>query len=288
MNRRVGLFGLLVFPLGCFSLDSFLFEPLKVTGAYLNLADMKPAWNVHFIIKPDSLIQPVTLTSQGKNIYGFFVRSNGSDTAARPTTVIYSHGTGENINRYWGRVELLWEMGYQVFIYDYQGYGLSEGSPSGPGCFSDAEAALAYCLGRNDVDSSRVVYYGWSLGSYMACHLAADIRAPEAIILESPLASTSSLTREGTVLDVPGSFVVRADFDNERRIGRVRAPLLLLHGKKDETAVFERNALVLYEKSNRSETEFVWLDSATHENVPETMGSDYARVIKDFVFRARH
>lgn len=288
MNRRILLLCLSALLLGCFSLDSFLFEPDRITGDYLNSEDMKPEWNVRGIIQPESLIQPVTLTSQGKSIYGFFVLPGGADTAARPTTVIYSHGTGENINRYWGRVELLWEMGFQVFIYDYQGYGRSEGSPSGPGCFSDAEAALAYCLGRSDVDSSRVVYYGWSLGSYMACHLAADIMAPEAIILEAALASTSSLTREGTVLDVPGSFVVRADFDNERRIGRVGAPLLMLHGRKDETAVFERNALVLYGKSNQSRTEFVWLDNGTHENVPETMGSDYARVIKDFVFRAGH
>jgi hypothetical protein len=286
MNRRVLLLGLSVLVLGCFSLDSFLFEPTRITDAYLKSADMDSAWHVRFII-PDTLIQPATLVSQGKNIRGFFVLPNGADTALYPTTVIYSHGTGDNINRYWGRVELLWAMGYQVFIYDYQGYGLSEGAPSGPGCFSDAEAALAYCLGRGDVDTSRLVYYGWSLGTYMTCHLAADVRPPQAIILEAPLASTSSLTREGTVLDVPGSFVAHADFDNERRIGRVQAPLLMLHGRKDETAVFERNALVLYEKSDQSRTEFVWLDNANHENVPETMGSDYARVIKDFVFRAR-
>jgi pimeloyl-ACP methyl ester carboxylesterase len=273
--------------LGCFSLDSFLFEPVRVTGAYLNSVDMDSTWQVRFVI-PDTLIQPVTLTSQGKTIYGFFVLPNGTDTAATPTTVIYSHGKFGNINRYWGRLEMLWEMGYQVFIYDYQGYGKSEGTPSGPGCFADAEAALAYCLSRDDVDSSRIVYYGWSLGTYMTCHLAADIRPPAAVILESPLASTSSITREGTVLDVPGSFVVRADFDNERRIGRVGAPLLMLHGRQDEVAVFERNALVLYGEANQLATEYVWVDNAIHDNVPYVMGSDYARVIKDFVYRAGH
>jgi fermentation-respiration switch protein FrsA (DUF1100 family) len=246
---------------------------------------MDTAWHVRGII-PDSLVDPVTLVSQGKNIYGFFVRHTRADTV-RPVTVIYSHGQYGNINRYWGRLELLWEMGYQGFIYDYQGYGKSEGTPSGAGCFADAEAALNYCLSRDDVDSSRVVYYGWSLGGFMTCHLAADIRPPQAVILEAALASTSSLTREGTILDVPGSFVVKADFDNESRIGRLGAPLLMLHGRKDETAVFERNALPLYAKSDQTRTEVVWLDDANHADIPETMGNEYARVITDFIERAR-
>jgi hypothetical protein len=287
MNRRFLLLtGLLTLLLGCFSLDSFLFEPTRITGEYRNPADMDTAWHVQGII-PESLIGPVELVSQEKHIYGLFARHTFNDTAVRPVTIVYSHGNAENINRYWGRVELLWEMGYQVFIYDYQGFGKSEGTPSGSGCFADAEAALSYCLSRSDVDSSRLVYYGWSLGSYMTCHLAADIRPSRAVILEAALASTSELTREGTVLDIPGSFVVKADFDNESRIGLLGAPLLMLHGRKDETAVFERNALVLYEKSDQTRTEFVWLDSANHVNIPETMGSDYARVITEFISRAR-
>jgi len=246
---------------------------------------MDTAWHVRFII-PDSLIEPAALTSQGKGIYGFFVRPDGAHPDQNSVTVLYSHGNYGNINRYWGRVELLWEMGYQVFIYDYQGYGMSAGTPSGAACYADAETALSYCRHRADVDSTKLVYYGWSLGSFMTCHLAADIRPPAALILETPIASTSALTSEGTVLDVPGSFVANADFDNEKRIGNVGAPLLLLHGKKDETANFERNALRLYEKSNKANTEYVWLDEAGHENIPETMGSEYAAVVTDFIARS--
>jgi esterase/lipase len=275
----------IVLLLGCFSLESFLFEPTKIDGPYLQPADMDSVWHVRFII-PNSLIEPVTLTSQGRNIYGFFVRSGGQDSINRTVTFIYHHGTGENINRYWGRLELLWEMGYNIFIYDYQGYGMSEGTPSGDACFSDARQALEYCLSRTDVDSTRIVQYGFSLGSYMATYLAADIRHPLALILESGVASVSSLTREGTVLDIPGRYVADADFDNEKRIGRIDASLLLLHGKKDETAKFERNALVLYEKCDKSRTEYCWLDEGIHDNLPELMGSGYGAVIEEFVRKA--
>ena len=129
MNNRIALviFGL-IFLLSCFTLDSFLFEPTKVDD-YFRPADMDPAWHFRDTI-PDTLIQSVELESQGNKIYGFFVKSNGNDSIKNQVTIIYCHGKGENINRYWGRVEYLWEMGYKVFIFDYQGYGKSEGSPS--------------------------------------------------------------------------------------------------------------------------------------------------------------
>ncbi len=309
--------GLLLF-VSCFRLDSFLFEPTRVTD-YLNPADMDSSWHVRFII-PDSLIEPVTLTAlDGNHIYGFFVRQPAEGDCPRtgtvprsPTdytdgvrsqsaesaksvdnppenqfTVIYNHGNGQNINRYWGRVELLWEAGCNVFIYDYEGFGKSEGSPSGNACYADADAALAYVLARPDVVDSNIVYYGWSLGSFMACHLAADdtISKPRCLILENPMASTSALAKEGAVLAIPGSFVADADFDNEARIPFVGCRTLIIYGKKDDTAVPRRNAEVLLAEAQG------WIpitgypvENASHSDLPEVMGYDkYERVVSAFI-----
>jgi pimeloyl-ACP methyl ester carboxylesterase len=303
--------GCLLF-LSCFRLDSFLFDPSKVTE-YLNPADMDSSWHVRFII-PDSLIEPVTLTVPGGNrIYGFFVRQP-SDTAAfakvrspkstahglksaesaksvddapeSRATVIYNHGNGQNINRYWGRVELLWEMGLNVFIYDYEGYGKSEGTPAGDACYADAEIALEYVLARPDVVDSNVVYYGWSLGSFMACHLAADFDAkPRCLILENPMASMSALAEEGAVLGIPGSFLVDADFDNEVRMRFLGCRTLIIYGKKDDTAVPERNALVLLDKAYGWIPTTAWpVENAGHDDLPEAMTwPEYSRVIKAFI-----
>ncbi len=310
LNPKRGICGICVICgcllfLSCFRLDSFLFDASKVTE-YLNPADMDSSWHVRFII-PDSLIEPVTLTAlDGNRIYGFFVRQP-ADTAAfgrirnlkskiqnlesvddspeSKVTVIYNHGNGQNINRYWGRVELLWEAGYKVFIYDYEGYGKSEGTPAGDACYADAEAALDYVLARPDVIDSSVVYYGWSLGSFMACHLAADIRHPSCLILENPMASTSALAKEGAALAIPGTFVADADFDNEARIGFVDCRTLIIYGKKDETAVPERNAQVLLTEAHG------WIpitarpvDNAGHADLPEVMTyPEYERTITAFV-----
>lgn len=284
MNKRTlwAIFGLL-FLLSCFSLDSFLFEPTRITGNYLQ-PDSLEKWGARLII-PSTLIDTVELTSDGKKIYGFFVKSNGLDSIKSQITIIYCHGKDENINRYWGRVELLWEMGYKIFIFDYQGYGKSEGSPSASACYSDGEAALDYCRRRSDVAANKILYYGWSLGSFIATHLATEVQHPPALILEAPLASVSAITKEGTVLNIPGSYVVNADFDNEKRITKVDAPVLILYGLKDETAVPERHALVLIDiLKNHNKTYESQPFDANHDNIPEKWGSKYAQTINDFIF----
>jgi pimeloyl-ACP methyl ester carboxylesterase len=271
--------------LSCFRLDSFLFEPTRVEGEYFNPADMDSSWHVRGII-PDSLVEPVTLFGLDSNrVHGFFVRRpGGSNGPLSEVTVIYHHGNGQNINRYWGRVELLWEAGCKVFIYDYEGYGKSEGQPSGAACYADAEAALDYVLFRPDVIDSMVVHYAWSLGGFMACHLAADIRSPRCLILENPMASMSGLAKEGAVLGIPGSFLVDADFDNEVRIPLVGCRTLILYGKKDDTAVPERNAAVLLDKAIPSITTGYPVEGANHSDLPEVMGyGEYERVVKAFI-----
>ena len=277
---------LTVLLLSCLRLDSFLYEPTKVTE-YLNPADMDSSWHVRWII-PDSLIEPVTLSGLDSNqVYGFFARQPAGADGAEPNavTVIYNHGRGENINRYWGRMELLWEAGYNIFIYDYEGFGKSEGAPSGKACYADAEAALAYVLARPDVVDSNVVYYSWSLGSFMACHLAADIRSPRCLILENPMASVSALAKEGMVLAIPGSFVADADFDNEVRMPKLGCRTLIIYGTVDETAVPERNALVLLDKARgRIPISDSAIEGADHSNLPEVMGyGEYERVVKEFI-----
>jgi len=285
LNKKLPLLSVLF--LSCLRLDSFLFEPTRVEGEYFNPADMDSSWNVRWVI-PDSLIEPVTLSGLDSNrVYGFFARqpAGADDSVSDAVTVIYSHGRGENINRYWGRVELLWEAGCNVFIYDYEGYGKSEGSASGDAFYADADAALSWVRARGVADSS-IVCYAWSLGSFMACHLAADVSdfEPRCLILENPMASTSALAKEGAVLAIPGGFLVDADFDNEVRMPKLGCRTLIIYGKKDETAVPERNALVLWDKADTSATTLHAVEGANHSDLPEKMGySEYEQLVKAFI-----
>jgi len=267
----------------CAKLDGFLFTPMAIEE-YLRPEDVDSvAWQVRGII-PDTLYQEVELVSSGGNrIYGFLVQAK-EGLALDDVTILYCHGNGHCINRYWGRVELLWEMGYRVLIFDYQGYGKSDGGPSDDACLADGRTALAFLRGRADVNPDRIVYYGWSLGTFVATYLAADSVTPFGLILESPIASSEALVKEGTVFDIPGSMLTRLDLDNESRITRVGVPVLMMHGSDDDRVPYDRHARrLLAAAKGHTEVEMIRVEGAGHEDVPYVLGADYARSVTSYI-----
>ena len=274
---------LLLLGANCLKLDRFLFAPWTV-DEYLRPADVDSvAWHVRGII-PDTLYQEVELVSSGGNrIYGFLVQPK-NDTCRDDVTILYCHGNSHCINQYWGRVELLWEMGYRVFIFDYQGYGKSEGGPSDDACLADGRAALAFLRGRPEVNPDRIVYYGWSLGTFITTYLAADSLTPLGLILESPPASADALVREGTVFDIPGSMLTRLDFDNETRIARVGIPVLMMQGTEDDYLPPARHAQRLLDAAEgHTVVDMCWAEGAAHDDVPYVLGAKYGQRIAHYI-----
>jgi fermentation-respiration switch protein FrsA (DUF1100 family) len=263
------------------SLDGFLYEPTTV-DEYLRYEDLVE-WGTRFII-PDSLVESVVLSSMGNRIYGFFVKGNPDSVTNNSVTILYCHGRGENINRYWVRVEYLWEMGFNVFIFDYQGYGMSEGSPSGEALFSDGREALTYVRTHPDVDTAKIVYYGWSLGTFVVTYLAAEINHPASVILEAAIASATALLRDSGLFNLTGSYVVDADFDNEGRIADIGSPLLMMHGRADDYVVFDRHVPLIWDNAVEPK-EFLWVEEAEHDDIPEVLGSVYHGTVIDFLVR---
>ncbi len=263
------------------TLDGFLFDPEKI-DEYLRPEDLS-RYGARLII-PDSLVEPVVLTSMGRRIYGFFVTGNPDSTVNRQVTILYCHGKDDNINKYWCRIEYFWEMGFNAFIFDYQGYGRSEGEPSGEALFSDGRESLRELLSRTEVDSSRIVLYGFSLGSFVATYLAADVRHPASLVLESAPASVTALLRDSGLINLPGSYVAEADFDNEKRVGNIGCPLLMMHGRLDDVASFEWHAPFIWNKA-RQPKENVWIDHAGHSDIPEVLGAQYHERLISFISR---
>ncbi|MCK4576277.1 alpha/beta hydrolase, partial [candidate division WOR-3 bacterium] len=178
------LIALLCIISGCriYTLDSFYFDPESV-DEYFQPEDIEDWYHIRWII-PDTLIEPVVLNANGNAVYAFFVKA--PDTIINPITVIFSNGKDKNINRYWGWVEILWECGYNVFIYDYEGYGKSEGTPSDKAFYRDKQKSIDYVSARTDIDTLRIVYMGLSIGTYVTVYGAADYKEPALVILESP------------------------------------------------------------------------------------------------------
>jgi len=250
-------------------LDDFLFNRKKLSS-----------YSLSSNVIPDSMRTFVSLSSRGNRIYGFYVKSSGAHPDG---TILYCHGNLESIEPYWERVELLYRAGYNVFIFDYEGYGMSEGECSEEALYADGRAALAYIRSRPDVNQAHVVFYGWSLGAVVAIDLAARASTPRVLVCESPFASGEALVQSGTLIDIPGDIVLKGEYDNAARIREVHAPFLLFHGTDDRFIDITKNGEVIFNNANEPK-EFIRVPGAGHTTVPWTMGADaYIKAVAGFI-----
>jgi fermentation-respiration switch protein FrsA (DUF1100 family) len=151
-----------------------------------------------------------------------------------PTTLLYSHGNGGNIGDRVRIARLLVEqLGVGVFMYDYRGYGRSQGAPSEAGLVSDAVGARAALL-REGVAAEHIVYFGRSLGSAVTVDLALA-HPPRGVVLESPFTSVRAM---GNAVLPGAGYLFSTRWDSLAKIGRLRAALLVIHGEQDEVVPF--------------------------------------------------
>jgi fermentation-respiration switch protein FrsA (DUF1100 family) len=128
------------------------------------------------------------------------------------------------------------ERGYGVLLFDYRGYGGNRGSPTESGLAADARAARAFLLSRPDAATTRLVYFGESLGTGVAARLAAEHR-PAALVLRSPFTSMTDVGAFHYPL-LPVRWLLRDRFDTASRIAGVGCPLLVIAGDQDSVVPY--------------------------------------------------
>jgi fermentation-respiration switch protein FrsA (DUF1100 family) len=146
-------------------------------------------------------------------------------------TILYFHGNGANAANRADKIERIRRSGFGVFYLNNRGYGGSGGRPTEAANIADALVAYDHLIARG-VPAEKIVAYGESLGSGQAVRLAAE-RQVVAIVLEAPLTSTVDVGRR-IYFWLPLRWLVTDRYDNERNIRAVRAPVLILHGKRDQ------------------------------------------------------
>ena len=146
-------------------------------------------------------------------------------------TLMVAHGNAGHIGHRVGKLAAFALAGYGLFLVGYRGFGGNPGTPSEDGLYIDARAALAW-LARHEVAAEEVVAYGESLGTGVAIEVASA--APvAAVVLESPYTSLADVASCHYWYLPFASSLVTDRFEARKAIGRVEAPVLLLHGKRD-------------------------------------------------------
>jgi uncharacterized protein len=152
------------------------------------------------------------------------------DSNLRPT-VIYFYGNGACLARSGMELRRFRNLGVNIIIPEYAGFGLSEGAPSERGCYAAADAAYDYLLGRADIDCDRIVAAGRSLGAAVAVDLASR-RHLAGLALISAFTRMRDMARRVAPWN-PSRFLLRQHFDNLAKIPAVSCPILIAHGTQD-------------------------------------------------------
>jgi len=194
-------------------------------------------------------------------------------------TVLLSHGNAGNISHRLDRTLLLQNrLGASVLLYDYRGYGKSEGSADEAGTYRDARAAYRYLTEKAGVAPERLVIFGESLGSAVSLDLALAHPAA-ALILEAPFLSVPAMARQ--TIFFPLAPFVRTRYDNLEKVGRLATPLLVLHGDRDEVVPFAQGRK-LYEAAPGPKRFFA-IPGAGHNDTYLVGGEAYWRAVADFL-----
>lgn len=192
---------------------------------------------------PDAVIQPASgreivnlQTSAGDKIAVLFskaIKPNGDfreDAASCPTLVVF-YGNGMcladlvEIFRDWQK------LGANVLGVEYPGYGMSSGKPGETQFYAAAHAAWEYLEKRPDIDNTRIIPLGISIGSAVAMELA-HTRPAAGLIMLAPFTSLHDRARQMFPF-LPTSLILRHRFDNHSKIGQLRIPITIIHGQND-------------------------------------------------------
>ncbi|HEX9709857.1 MAG TPA: alpha/beta hydrolase [Candidatus Thermoplasmatota archaeon] len=187
----------------------------------------------------------------------------------RPATLLYCHGNAGNISHRLPKLRAFHDrLGLSILIFDYRGYGRSAGVPGEAGTYADARAMRAWLRGRAP---GPVVYLGVSLGAAVATLLAAE-DPPAALVLETPFASVQAMANA----TLPGAgWLFRTRYDARGTVGRVRAPVLVLHGDADEVVPY-RQGRAVFDAASQPKV-FATIPGAHHNDVHEAGGETYWR-----------
>jgi hypothetical protein len=214
-------------------------------------------------------------TSDGVRVHGWLMKPEGKPDA----WLLFSHGNGGNIS---GRPQIarpLVQRNLAVLLYDYRGYGKSEGSPDEQGTYRDAEAMLAELLARAQ-SPKHVFLFGRSLGGGVSYELA--VRHPElgGLITDATFTSMPEMARR--VFPIPFVWrLVRNRYDNLAKAPQVTMPRLVMHGTADELIPYSMGEQL--RDATDPPSRFHAIEGGGHNDTFAVGGSEYAEAVRRFI-----
>ena len=172
------------------------------------------------------------ITSDGLVLKSLFKKPLSQDKS----TIIIFHGNAGHIGHRVDKFEPFMKAGYGLLLLEYRGYGDNPGNPTEQGLYEDGQAALDF-LSNQNISPKRTILYGESLGCGVATKLSTKF-AYQATILEAPYTSIANVAQLHYWY-LPAKWLVLDRFDIMKIIDKMKTPLLIVHGEKDNIIKIE-------------------------------------------------
>lgn len=247
MHRKLLIILILIFNAGCTSMFFYPEKGLRDNPALQSF----PHDDVYF------------KASDGVKLHGWFFKARSGGLG----TILVMHGNAENISTHINSVLWLVKEGFDVFAFDYRGYGLSEGKTTVQGVHLDADAALEKVLNLPQANKERFFILGQSVGGPIAVYTLANSphkNRTKALIIDSSFSDYSRIAREKLaqiVITWPFQYPLSLLFNNyyspEKQVKKISpVPILIIHGDSDRI-VPAHHSSILYQEA--SEPKDLWI-----------------------------
>jgi len=203
----------------------YLQQPSMIFYPYAEIESTPKDWGMQY--------EEISLTTEDQvKLHGWYVPAKNADRV-----VLFFHGNAGNISHRGESVAIFHSLGLNVLIFDYRGYGKSEGNMSEHGAYLDAMAAWQYLKNERNFQGEDIIILGRSLGGAIATHLATQVDE-RLLILESTFSSVKDMAARMMPF-IYKIIYFRYQFDTEKNIAQVNSPLLLMHSQDDEIIPYE-------------------------------------------------
>lgn len=187
-------------------------------------------------------------------------------------TLWFCHGNAEDLGDLEPFFFALRDRGYAVFAFDYPGYGLSDGKPGEASLYEAARAARTYLRDTLHVPPERTLLFGRSLGGGVVVQLATEEHVA-GLVLQSAFVSAFRVATRWRVLPFD-------QFENLKKIPRIRCPVLVMHGEQDEVIPF-RHGKALFAAASEPKRS-LWVAGARHNDFVSVAGRKYWDALREF------
>lgn len=243
--------------------NKIIFHPSPYPEGYWNPTSLGvPAQDIYFA------------SEDGVKLHTWFIPSPNA-----VATLLWFHGNAGNLSHRLDNIQRLKRLNLNIFIFDYRGYGRSEGTPDEEGIYKDSRAAYKQVLAMDGVSVDSLFLFGRSLGGICAVETAMNHPA-RGLILESVFTNSADMSRTVFPL-IPLGWAVRSKLDAVGKVPYLKLAKLFLHGTRDEIVPYDLGRK-LFEKAGNPKT-FYAIEGAGHNDTYILGGVGYFDVLNRFI-----